>query len=117
MIVHADRFEDLRLDKVADAHLGHDRDADRGHDLLDQAGVRHAGHTAGDANVGRDAFQGHDGDRAGLFRDDRVLRGDHIHDHAALKHLGQAALDGYIADFTSAVGMSILVHYYLRNMI
>jgi hypothetical protein len=45
-VVDADGLQDLCLDKVADAHLGHDRDRHRLHDALDHRRVAHAGHSA-----------------------------------------------------------------------
>jgi len=30
---------------------------------------------------------------AGVFGDSGLLGGDHVHDHAALQHVGEAALD------------------------
>ena len=52
-VVDAERLEDLRLDEVPDAGLGHDRDGDGGLDALDHLGVAHAGHAAVAADVGR----------------------------------------------------------------
>ena len=52
-VVDAERLEDLRLDEVADAGLGHDRDGDRGLDALDHLRVAHAGDAAVAADVGR----------------------------------------------------------------
>ena len=46
------------------------------------------------ADVGRDALEGHDSDRAGVFGDLGLVGRHHVHDHAALEHLGQAALGG-----------------------
>ena len=39
------------------------------------------------------ALERHDGHRAGVLGDLRLLRRDDVHDHAALEHLGHAALD------------------------
>jgi hypothetical protein len=63
------------------------RDGDRGHDLFDHARVRHARHAAVRADVGRDALEGHDGDRAGLLGDACLLGVDDVHDDAAFQHL------------------------------
>ena len=92
-VVDAKRFEHLRLDEVADAALGHDGDGDRGHDRLDQVGVRHARDAAFLADVGGDALERHHGARARLLGDTRVLGRDDVHDHAALQHLGEPGLD------------------------
>ena len=73
-VVDAQRLQDLRLDEVTDARLGHDGDGHRLHDLLDQRGVAHARHAARRADVGRHALQRHDGHGAGLLGDPRVIR-------------------------------------------
>ena len=83
-------LQDLGLGEVADAGLGHDRDGDGGHDLLDELGVGHAGDAAFGADHGGDALERHDGDGAGLFGDARLLDVHDVHDDAALEHLGEA---------------------------
>ena len=88
--VDAELLQNLRLGKVADAGLGHDRDGDGLDDLLDEAGLGHAGHAALGADHGRHALQSHDGGGAGLFGDAGLLDVHHVHDDAALEHLGQA---------------------------
>jgi hypothetical protein len=93
-VVDADGLQDLGLDEVADAGLGHDGDGDGALDVADEARVRHAGHAALGADVGGDALQRHHGAGAGLLGDARLLGGDHVHDDAAAEHLGQADLDG-----------------------
>ncbi len=98
-VVDAQRLQHLRLDEVADAHLGHDRDAHRVHDALDDLRVGHAGHAAAGADVGRHPFERHDGAGPGLLRDRGVLRRDDVHDDAALEHLRQAALNGIGSGF------------------
>ena len=45
------------------------------------------------ADVGGDPLERHDGDGAGVLGDLGLLGGDHVHDHAAAQHVGQAALD------------------------
>ena len=92
-VVDAERLEDLRLGEVADAALGHDRDGDRGLDLLDHRRVGHAGDAAVAADVGRDPLERHHGDGAGVLGDAGLLGVDDVHDHAAAQHLGQAPLD------------------------
>ena len=86
--------QDLGLGEVADAGLGHDRDGHGGLDALDQRRVAHAGHAAVASDVGRDPLEGHDGHRTGVLGHLGLLGVDHVHDHAATQHLGQAALDG-----------------------
>ena len=60
---------------------------------VDHVGVAHPGDAALGADVGRHALEGHDGDGAGVLGDLGLLGGDDVHDHAALEHLGHAALD------------------------
>ncbi len=98
-VVDADGFQDLRFDEMTDAAFGHDRDGDGIHDLEDQVGVGHAGHAALGADVGGDAFERHDGAGAGVFGDAGVFGGDHVHDDAALEHLGQAFFDSKSSSF------------------
>jgi hypothetical protein len=78
---------------VADADLGHDRDRHGLLDAPDQRGVGHAGHAAVAADVSGDALERHDGGGAGVLGDLGLLGVDHVHDHAALEHLGQPGLD------------------------
>jgi hypothetical protein len=93
-VVDTQSLEDLRLDEMTDPALGHDRDRDRVHDLADELGVGHACDAALGADVGRHALEGHHGNRARVLCNLGLLGGDHVHDDAALEHLGQAALDG-----------------------
>ena len=67
--------------------------------LEDQGRVAHARHAAGGADIGRDAFQRHDGHGAGLLGDAGVLGGDNVHDDPALEHLRQTGLQGKSTDF------------------
>ncbi len=90
--VYAQRLQDIRLDEVPDAALGHDRDGDGVLDREDQLGIAHAGDAALGTDISGDAFERHDGGGASLFGDARLLGVDHIHDHAALEHLGEVAL-------------------------
>ncbi|CKR20752.1 Uncharacterised protein [Mycobacterium tuberculosis] len=92
-VVDAQRLQDLRLDKVADAHFSHHRDGDRGDDALDHVGVTHPRHPALGADIGGHPFQRHYRNRTGALGDAGLLRGDNVHDDAALEHLGHAALD------------------------
>jgi len=92
-VVDPDGLEHLGLDEVADAGLGHHRDGDGLHDLVDQLGVAHPGHPALGADVGGHPLQGHDRHGPGLLGDPGLVGGDDVHDDAALEHLGEAALD------------------------
>ncbi|KAM1025231.1 hypothetical protein ACFX13_039133 [Malus domestica] len=51
--LHANGFEDLVIDKMADAGLGHDGDGDRKIDFLDKLGVGHSGNAAPGSDVDR----------------------------------------------------------------
>ena len=92
-VVDAEGLEDLGLDEVADAGLGHDRDGDDGLDALDHLGIAHPGDAAVATDVGGHALERHDGDGAGVLGDLGLLGVDDVHDDAALQHLGQASLD------------------------
>ena len=85
--------EDLGLDEVPDAGLGHHRDRDGGLDAIDHLGIAHPRHAAVTADVGRHPLERHDGAGPGVLGDARLLGRDDVHDDAALEHLGQAALD------------------------
>ena len=52
-VVDAEFLQNLRLGKVSDAALGHDRDRYRGHDLANLLRRRHAGDPALGANLRR----------------------------------------------------------------
>ena len=91
-VVDAQGLQNLRLDEVADARLGHDRDGDRGLDGLDHRRVAHARDASVAADVGGNALERHHGDGAGLLGDARLLGRRHVHDDALLEHLGEADL-------------------------
>ena len=91
-VVDLERFEDLGLGEVPDPRLRHDRDRHRLLDPLDHRRVRHPCDAAVPADVGRDALQRHHRAGARLLRDPRLLGRDHVHDHAAFQHLGEARL-------------------------
>ncbi len=93
-IIHPQRLEDAGLDKVTDAALRHHRDADRLDNLFDQGGVAHPRHAALRPNVSRHPLQGHHRHRTRLLGNAGLLGVDHIHNHSALEHLGQALLGG-----------------------
>jgi hypothetical protein len=78
---------------VPDAGLGHHGDRDGLLDALDHRRVAHARHAAVAADVGGHALERHHGGRTGRLGDLRLLGRDHVHDHAALEHLGEASLD------------------------
>ena len=105
--VYAELLENLGLGKVADAGLGHHWDRNRGNDLLDECRLGHAGDAPLGANHRRDAFEGHDRGCSGLFGDAGLLDVHHIHDDAALEHLGQADLEAQ----AGAAKTSVSVHF------
>ena len=91
-VVDLDGLENLCLDEVADAALGHHGDGDGGLDALDHLRVAHAAHATSGADVGGNALQGHDGAGASLLGDACLLGGCYVHDHTALQHLGEVAV-------------------------
>ena len=93
-VVDLERLEHLRLDEVPDPRLGHHRDRHGLLDPVDHHRVAHPRHAAVAADVGGHALERHHRGGAGVLGDLRLLGGDHVHDHAALEHLGQAGLDG-----------------------
>lgn len=72
-VVDANGLENLALNDVTNTGLGHNGDGDGVHDLLDHAGVRHAGDTAVLANVGRNALKCHNGAGTGLLSDTGLM--------------------------------------------
>ena len=91
-VVDLDGLEDARLGDVPDAALRHDGNRDGGLDALDHRGVAHARHAARRADVGGDALERHHGARAGRLGDLRLLGRRHVHDHPALEHLREVAV-------------------------
>ena len=90
-VVDAQRFENARFHEVADARLGHHRNADGLHDLADLADRRHARHAAFFADVGRARAPAPSRRVAPAFSAiTRLLGVGDVHDDAALQHLGQA---------------------------
>ena len=101
-VVDLDGLQDLRLDDVTDAALGHDGDGDGHLDALDHLGVAHARDAACGTDVGRDALEGHDGAGACLLGDACLLGRGNVHDDAALEHLRELAIE------FDAVGLAVL---------
>jgi hypothetical protein len=64
----------LAFHKVSNPRLGHDRNGDRGHDLLDHGRVGHTSHASLDSDVGWDSFEGHDGGGTGFLRNAGLKR-------------------------------------------
>ena len=55
-VVHAQRFQYLRLDEMADARFRHHRNGNAVYDVLDHRRIGHARHAARLANIGRHAL-------------------------------------------------------------
>ena len=91
-VVDADGLQDLGLNEVSDAGLGHHRDRHRSLDLLDHPRIAHPGHASLRPDVRRHALQRHHGARPRLLCDARLLWRHHVHDHPATQHLGQPNL-------------------------
>ena len=108
-VVDAERLEHLRLDEVADACLGHDRDRHGVHDPGDHLGVGHARDAAGLADVGWHALERHHRDGAGVFGDLGLVGRDDVHDDAALEHLGETLLGRPGGGFDGHVGCGFLM--------
>src|SRR5918995_1781056 len=87
-IVDFEGLQDLGFDEVTDTGLRHHGDGDRVLDLHDLLGVAHPRDAAVGPDVGRHPLQGHDRDGPGLLGDPGLLRVHHVHDDAALEHLG-----------------------------
>ena len=91
-VIDLDGLQDLRLDNVTDAALGHDGDGDGLLDALDHLGIAHTRDAACGTDVGRDALESHDGAGAGFFGDLRLFGGGHVHDDATLEHFCKTGL-------------------------
>ena len=91
-VVDLQGLQHLGLHEVPDACLGHHRNRDGLLDLHDLGRIGHAGHPAGGADVGRHPLERHHRGRARVLGDLGLVGGDHIHDHPALQHLGEAGL-------------------------
>jgi hypothetical protein len=92
-VVDLERLQDLRLDEMADAALGHHRDRHGLLDLRDHRRIGHAGDAAVAADIGGHTLERHHRHGSRVLRDLGLLGVDDVHDHAALEHLGEAALD------------------------
>mmetsp|Transcript_8486 Transcript_8486/g.27042 ORF Transcript_8486/g.27042 Transcript_8486/m.27042 type:complete len:207 (-) Transcript_8486:12-632(-) len=102
--VDAQLLQNLGLDEVADAALGHDGNGHGRDDLLDHPRVRHPGDALLLPNVGGDALESHDGAGPRLLRDLGLLGVHDVHDDAALEHCGKALLHALRALADGGVG-------------
>src|SRR5918997_3980958 len=91
-VVDLEGLEDLGLDEVTDAGLGHHGDRDGVLYLDNLLRIAHARDAALGPYVGRHPFEGHDRDGPRLLGDPGLFRVDHVHDDPALEHLGHPAL-------------------------
>src|SRR5699024_6404163 len=92
--IHAESFQYLRFNEVADARFCHHWNGNRVDDTFDQVGVAHARHATLCTNISWHALQGHDSSCAGCFSNAGLFRGHHIHNHPALEGICNTALDG-----------------------
>ncbi len=89
-VIDSKLLQNLRFSSVTDARLGHDGNGDGLENLFDQGRASHPGHASFGADHGGHTLQSHHRCRTGLFGDARLLDAHHVHDDAALQHLGQA---------------------------
>ena len=110
-VIDLDRLQNARLGDMPDAHLRHDRNRNGLLDALDHRGITHTAHTTGRADVSRDALERHDGARARVLRDARLLGRRDVHDDAALEHLGEILVQfvavGFHGDLLGFFGYAV----------
>ena len=93
-VVDAERLQHLGLDEVADPGLGHDRDGDRASmipSIMSGSLIRDTPPWARMSAGTRSSAMTATAPASSAIL--RLLRRDDVHDHAALEHLGHAALD------------------------
>ena len=88
-VVHTQVLQNLRFHGVANPGLRHDRNVNSIQDSLDQIRIGHAGHATLRADICWDALERHHSRCACIFSNLRLLRRDHIHNHAADEFLVQ----------------------------
>ncbi len=96
--VDCEGLQDLRLDEVADARLGHHRHGDGLLDLADLGGVRHAGDAALGADVAGHALERHHRTCSGVLGDLRLLGVGDVHDDAPLEGVREAVFHAHGAE-------------------
>src|SRR5699024_10769463 len=92
--IHAESFQYLRFNEVADACFCHHWDGNRVDDAFDQVRVAHARHATLCTDISWHALQGHDSSCDGCFSNAGLFRVHHIHNHPALEVICNIALDG-----------------------
>ena len=92
-VVNLDGFQYLSLDEVTDTALGHDGDSDGLLDAANHLGVAHTRHTSCGADIGRNAFQRHDGTGTCGLGNTGLFGSCYIHDDTAFEHLSQLAVE------------------------
>src|SRR5262249_9049899 len=101
--VDADLLKNLSFSEMTDASLSHDRDGNCLNDLLDQAGLRHAGDAAFGTNHRGNAFKGHDRSGASLFSDAGLLDVHDVHDDPAFQHFGETNLQAETGSWNTLI--------------
>ena len=91
-IIDLDSLQNLRLSKVADAALGHHRDGNGSLNTFDHLRIAHPRNTASCTNISRNALERHHCTRTRSLGNTSLFRSCHVHNHSALKHLSQVAV-------------------------
>ena len=92
-VVDTDSFQHLGFHEVTNTSFRHHGDGDGFLNALDHVRIGHTSNATLCTNVGRNALEGHNGNRTGIFGNTSLLRVYNVHNDAALDHLGHAALD------------------------
>ena len=87
---------------MSDAAFGHNWDGDSLLDAANHLRVAHTRHTTSGTDISGDALQGHHGTGSGSLGDTSLFGCCHVHNHTALEHLCQVAVQG----------LSVLFHFY-----
>ena len=88
-VVDFDGFQKLRLYKMPDSALRHNRNTDRFLNALDHLRIAHSGYTAGCTNICRNPLQRHYRTRTRFLCNLCLFRCCNVHDDSALQHLSQ----------------------------
>ena len=107
-VVDVDSLQDLSLGNVSDTTFSHHGDAYSSLNAFDHLRIAHTSHTACGTDICRNALQSHNGTGTGLFGDLCLLRGCYVHDHAALEHLCQVAVQSLSVVFHCFFSLVVL---------